>query len=162
MTNDFDFDLFKKTIVSELGLEQNDFTIILDKWGYDIAINYPYEDISSVAHLLSDHNQLKEYIFDTLDGYNTIYLKVPAVRSMKIAETFSPEVIQKNEDCILIGDKNSQTTFYIDVWREDGELAWDYNQYIFNILNYKDELLWHLQHNDDIWYAVDSIVCENF
>ena len=91
---------------------------------------------------------------------------MPIVRAMKIAEEFSPKVLKVNDDSILIGDKNSDTEIWLDVWTDnDGDedyTEWDYNQQSFNLNNYEDMVQKYLQQIDDFFYILDGEVSDNF
>ena len=86
--------------------------------------------------------------------------------AMKIAEEFSPKVLKVNDDSILIGDKNSDTEIWLDVWTDnDGDedyTEWDYNQQSFNLNNYEDMVQKYLQQIDDFFYILDGEVSDNF
>ena len=164
--SDFDYKKFENWIIRYLedyGCEVNTVEIICDDYGYDVEINI--ENAENLPSRISDKDY-GAFIFDAMYTTNCLYLKMPIVRAMKIAEDFSPKVLKVNDDSILIGDKNSDTEIWLDVWTDnDGDedyTEWDYNQQSFNLNNYEDMVQKYLQQIDDFFYILDSEVSDNF
>lgn len=164
--SDFDYEKFKNWIIDYLedyGCEVNTVEIICDDYGYDVEINI--ENAENLPSRISDKDY-GAFIFDAMYTTNCLYLKMPIVRAMKIAEEFSPKVLKVNDDSILIGDKNSDTEIWLDVWTDnDGDedyTEWDYNQQSFNLNNYEDMVQKYLQQIDDFFYILDGEVSDNF
>ena len=163
---DFDYKKFENWIIRYLedyGCEVNTVEIICDDYGYDVEINV--ENGENLPSRISDKDY-GAFIFDAMYTTNCLYLKMPIVRAMKIAEEFSPKVLKVNDDSILIGDKNSDTEIWLDVWTDnDGDedyTEWDYNQQSFNLNNYEDMVQKYLQQIDDFFYILDGVVSDNF
>lgn len=164
---DFDYDEFVKYICNNLtDVTPKDIQIICDKYGFDVEIDYGYEDADSVSKWLKYDSEYNEFIFGELESRGVICLKMPIIRAKKIAEEFSPKVLKVNDDSILIGDKNSDTKIWLDVWTDnDGDedyTEWDYNQQSFNLNNYEDMVQKYLQQIDDFFYILDGEVSDNF
>lgn len=164
--SDFDYKKFENWIIRYLedyGCEVNTVEIICDDYGYDVEINV--ENAENLPSRISDKDY-GAFIFDAMYTTNCLYLKMPIVRAMKIAEEFSPKVLKVNDDSILIGDKNSDTEIWLDVWTDnDGDedyTEWDYNQQSFNLNNYEDMVQKYLQQIDDFFYILDGVVSDNF
>lgn len=164
--SDFDYEKFKNWIIDYLedyGCEVNTVEIICDDYGYDVEINI--ENAENLPSRISDKDY-SAFIFDAMYTTNCLYLKMPIVRAMKIAEEFSPKVLKVNDDSILIGDKNSDTEIWLDVWTDnDGDedyTEWDYNQQSFNLNNYEDMVQKYLQQIDDFFYILDGEVSDTF
>lgn len=164
--SDFDYKKFENWIIRYLedyGCEVNTVEIICDDYGYDVEINV--ENAENLPSRISDKDY-GAFIFDAMYTTNCLYLKMPIVRAMKIAEEFSPKVLKVNDDSILIGDKNSDTEIWLDVWTDnDGDedyIEWDYNQQSFNLNNYEDMVQKYLQQIDDFFYILDGEVSDNF
>ena len=164
--NDFDYKKFENWItryLEDYGCEVNTVEIICDDYGYDVEINV--ENAENLPSRISDKDY-GAFIFDAMYTTNCLYLKMPIVRAMKIAEEFSPKVLKVNDDSILIGDKNSDTEIWLDVWTDnDGDedyTEWDYNQQSFNLNNYEDMVQKYLQQIDDFFYILDGEVSDNF
>lgn len=164
--SDFDYKKFENWIIRYLedyGCEVNTVEIICDDYGYDVEINI--ENAENLPSRISDKDY-GAFIFDAMYTTNCLYLKMPIVRAMKIAEEFSPKVLKVNDDSILIGDKNSDTEIWLDVWTDnDGDedyTEWDYNQQSFNLNNYEDMVQKYLQQIDDFFYILDGEVSDNF
>ena len=164
--SDFDYKKFENWIIRYLedyGCEVNTVEIICDDYGYDVEINV--ENGENLPSRISDKDY-GAFIFDAMYTTNCLYLKMPIVRAMKIAEEFSPKVLKVNDDSILIGDKNSDTEIWLDVWTDnDGDedyTEWDYNQQSFNLNNYEDMVQKYLQQIDDFFYILDGVVSDNF
>lgn len=164
--SDFDYKKFENWIIRYLedyGCEVNTVEIICDDYGYDVEINV--ENAENLPSRISDKDY-GAFIFDAMYTTNCLYLKMPIVRAMKIAEEFSPKVLKVNDDSILIGDKNSDTEIWLDVWTDnDGDedyTEWDYNQQSFNLNNYEDMVQKYLQQIDDFFYILDGEVSDNF
>ena len=163
---DFDYKKFENWIIRYLedyGCEVNTVEIICDDYGYDVEINI--ENAENLPSCISDKDY-GAFIFDAMYTTNCLYLKMPIVRAMKIAEEFSPKVLKVNDDSILIGDKNSDTEIWLDVWTDnDGDedyIEWDYNQQSFNLNNYEDMVQKYLQQIDDFFYILDGEVSDTF
>lgn len=166
---DFDYKKFENWIIDYLedyGCEVNTVEIICDDYGYDVEINV--ENAENLPSRISDKDY-GAFIFDAMYTTNCLYLKMPIVRAMKIAEEFSPKVLKVNDDSILIGDKNSDTEIWLDVWTnsEDDEhdedyVEWDYNQQSFYLNNYEDMVQKYLQQIDDFFYILDGEVSDTF
>lgn len=163
---DFDYKKFENWItryLEDYGCEVNTVEIICDDYGYDVEINV--ENGENLPSRISDKDY-GAFIFDAMYTTNCLYLKMPIVRAMKIAEEFSPKVLKVNDDSILIGDKNSDTKIWLDVWTDnDGDedyTEWDYNQQSFNLNNYEDMVQKYLQQIDDFFYILDGEVSDNF
>ena len=164
--SDFDYKKFENWIIRYLEdyeCEVNTVEIICDDYGYDVEINI--ENAENLPSRISDKDY-GAFIFDAMYTTNCLYLKMPIVRAMKIAEEFSPKVLKVNDDSILIGDKNSDTEIWLDVWTDnDGDenyTEWDYNQQSFNLNNYEDMVQKYLQQIDDFFYILDGEVSDNF
>ena len=164
--SDFDYKKFENWIIRYLedyGCEVNTVEIICDDYGYDVEINV--ENAENLPSRISDKDY-GAFIFDAMYTTNCLYLKMPIVRAMKIAEEFSPKVLKVNDDSILIGDKNSDTEIWLDVWTDnDGDedyIEWDYNQQSFNLNNYEDMVQKYLQQIDDFFYILDGEVSDTF
>lgn len=164
--SDFDYKKFENWIIRYLedyGCEVNTVEIICDDYGYDVEINV--ENGENLPSRISDKDY-GAFIFDAMYTTNCLYLKMPIVRAMKIAEEFSPKVLKVNDDSILIGDKNSDTEIWLDVWTDnDGDedyTEWDYNKQSFNLNNYEDLVQKYLQQIDDFFYILDGEVSDNF
>lgn len=153
------FKKFQEYLLKKYGIKSE---LVLDNFDNDVIGIYDYEDIDTIALLLKNDEVYGEYIFDTLYAYNCIYLKIPLFRSEEIAKHFEPVVSKKMENSILIQDTKSKIQFWVDVWKEDGELCWDYNQQCFYTNNYSDQLMLHLQNNENLYFIVDGVVFENF
>ena len=164
--SDFDYKKFENWItryLEDYGCEVNTVEIICDDYGYDVEINI--ENAENLPSRISDKDY-GAFIFDCMYTTNCLYLKMPVVRAIKIAEEFSPKVLKVNDDSILIGDKNSDTEIWLDVWTDnDGDedyTEWDYNQQSFNLNKYEDLVQKYLQQNDDFFYVLDGVVSDNF
>jgi hypothetical protein len=164
--SDFDYKKFENWIIRYLedyGCEVNTVEIICDDYGYDVEINI--ENAENLPSRISDKDY-GAFIFDAMYTTNCLYLKMPIVRAMKIAEEFSPKVLKVNDDSILIGDKNSDTEIWLDVWTDnDGDedyTEWDYNKQSFNLNNYEDMVQKYLQQIDDFFYILDGEVSDTF
>ena len=164
--SDFDYKKFENWItryLEDYGCEVNTVEIICDDYGYDVEINV--ENAENLPSRISDKDY-GAFIFDAMYTTNCLYLKMPIVRAMKIAEEFSPKVLKVNDDSILIGDKNSDTEIWLDVWTDnDGDedyTEWDYNQQSFNLNNYEDMVQKYLQQIDDFFYILDGEVSDTF
>ena len=153
------FKKFQEYLLKKYGIKSE---LVLDIFDNDVIGIYDYEDIDAIALLLKNDEVYGEYIFDTSYAYNRIYLKIPLFRSEEIAKHFKPVVSKKMENSILIQDTKSKIQFWVDVWKEDGELCWDYNQQYFYTNDYSNQLLLHLQNNENLYFIVDKVVFENF
>ena len=91
--------------------------------------------------------------------------KVIIAEKPSVAREFA-KVLKVNDDSILIGDKNSDTEIWLDVWTDnDGDedyTEWDYNKQSFNLNNYEDMVQKYLQQIDDFFYILDGEVSDNF
>lgn len=161
--SDFDYKKFENWITRYLDdcrCVVNTVEIICDNYAYDIEINVEHSE--NLPSRISDKDY-GAFIFDAMYTTDCLYLKMPVVRAMKIAEDFSPQVLKVKDDSILIGDSNSDTEIWLDVWTDDdGYVEWDYNQQSFNLNKYEDLVQKYLQQNDDFFYALDSVVSDNF
>lgn len=153
------FKKFQEYLLEKYGIKSE---LDLDIFDNDVIGIYNYEDIDAIALLLKNDEVYSEYIFDTSYASNRIYLKIPLFRSEEIAKHFEPVVSKKTENSILIQDTKSKIQFWVDVWKEDEELYWDYNQQCFYTNNYSDQLMLHLQNNENLYFIVDEVVFENF
>lgn len=168
---DFDFNKFEKEITDYL----TDYDVIVDeiriisgedKYGWDVEIDIENEEnLPSRLH----GKYCEEFIFDTLYTTNSLFLKMPIVRAKKIAEDFEPKTLKVEDDAMLIGDKNSDTKIWVNVWYEndsglegDDYPVWDFNKESFNLNKYEDLLDKYLQQDENIFYAIDGEVADRF
>lgn len=80
-----------------------------------------------------------------------------------IIEKFEPIAIKIGDSgSVLIEDKNSKLTFWVDVWSDGEELTWDWNQYIFYTDNATDMLKKAIQENCEIADIVSNVAREYF
>ena len=98
------------------------------------------------------------------------YLKVSRVDYAKggkvedIASNYDPEATKYQGDSeegysVLVKDKNSDFTTWVDVWIQDNDVITEWNQYIFHHTDPKDVRQQKLQENDDIFdYATSEAV----
>ena len=165
---DFDFNKFEKEITDYLtdnDVIVDEIRIISgeDEYGWDVEVNIENEEnLPSRLH----GKYCEEFIFDTLYTTNSLFLKMPIVRAKKIAEDFEPKTLKVEDDAMLIGDKNSDTEIWVNVWyeEEDGEQypLWDYNKDMFNLNKYEDVVDKYLQKDENIFYAIDGEVADTF
>lgn len=76
-----------------------------------------------------------------------------------VTRVFEPEVLSEvHDECkewnhVLIGDKNSNVQFWVDVTQG----YWEFNQFMFDRANSKDRFLEQFFNCEDVILAVDTL-----
>jgi hypothetical protein len=112
------------------------------------------DDEDYVSYSVTEFNKISEASWDI-----TITLKS---KCEKIVEEFDPEAIKFEADddyaSVLIKDKSSKWTVWVDVDLTDGSCEW--NQYIFTLTDSRDVLAKNLQEQPEIYDVCSGIAVD--
>ena len=160
----FNFKDFIKDTAKLIGVSEKDIHVVSQygDFSWDIEIDYENDDYDTIGSYIAKNSKYKDFIFDNTYATNEVYLSMPIVRAIEIGKIFIPKILKKNEDSLMIGDKNSNLQLWIDVWYDDEYPIWEYNQDSFNLRDYNDLVIKYLQQDENIWYKVDELVGDTF
>ena len=101
--------------------------------------------------------------FNNIPNSNSWTVKVTLKNKCeKIADEFDPEAIRVETDedyaSVLIKDKNSKWTVWVDIDLTDGSCEW--NQYIFTLTDSRDVLAKNLQEQAGIYEACSGVALD--
>ena len=126
--------------------------------GYDVRfINSGYSISVSGAEYAKANKLMTQ-----IKSFNDEFAKGGSVKD--IASNYDPKATtykgnSKKGYSVLVKDKNSDFTTWVDVWIEDNDVRTEWNQYIFHHTDPKDVRQQKLQENDDIFdYATSEAV----
>lgn len=84
-----------------------------------------------------------------------------------IEKNFKPYGAKVNENSdmwsVLVKDKNSNLTFWVDFWMSEGDLVMDWNQFIFDKYDAKDMITKYLMEvkEEEILYEAESYLMDH-
>ena len=126
----------------------------------NIEKEFWYEDIEACRYALLGAFA-KEWVDIDVD-YDSAQITIssPKIKAYSIMQSFEPYVIKTetkdNYTSILIGDKNSSYQTWVD--RNDSDGSWDWNKSIFCLSQSNDVVEREMQHNESVYFAVDSLM----